>query len=120
MTDKTPQHAPAIHKNRLVLFVTASIIIALVLVVISMILYVSSGAIQLDASRPGVKSVSDKIDQTDSFKSFPATGPVDKDTLDQFRELYDGQVQRVTTSDAFSPEVLEDEALGIDAGTADE
>lgn len=120
MTEETIEPSPRIHKNRLVLFVASSIVIALVLVVISMVLYVSGGAIQLDASRPGVKSLSSQVDQTDTFESFPATGNVDKKTLDQFRKLYDQQVQRVTSTDAFSTEVLDDSALGIDAPSAAE
>lgn len=120
MTEETVEQSPRIHKNRLVLFVASSIAIALVLVVISIVLYVSGGAIQLDASRPGVKSLSNKVDQTDTFQGFPATGNVDKKTLDQFRKLYDQQVQRVTSSDAFNADVLDDAALGIDAPSADQ
>lgn len=120
MTEETNDVPVRAHKNRLVLFVATSVIIALVLVGISMVLYVSSGAIQLDASRPGVKSVTDQVDQSDSFKGFPATGNVDKKTLDQFRKLYDEQVKGVTASDAFNARVLGDEALGIDAPGADQ
>lgn len=120
MTEETNDTPVQAHKNRLVIFVAASVALALVLVVISMVLYVSSGAIQLDASRPGVKSVTDQVDQTDSFKGFPATGTIDKKTLDQFRKLYDEQVKSVTTSDAFNAGVLSDEALEIDAPGADE
>lgn len=119
MTEELTEQAPKIHKNRLVLFVAGSIVISLVLVVISMVLYVSGGAIQLDASRPGVKSLSNQVDQSDSFQGFPATGTVDKKTLDQFRKLYKDQVQRVTSQDAFNADVLDDSALGIDAPTAD-
>lgn len=119
MTEEQVQ-SPRIHKNRLVLFVAGSIGIALVLVVVSMVLYVSGGAIQLDASRPGVKSLSSQVDRSGSFESFPATGDVDKKTLEQFRKLYDKQVKQVTASDAFNAEVLDDSALGIDAPAAEQ
>lgn len=115
MIDETQPQVRSVHKNRLVIFVASSILLALVLVIISMVLYVSSGAIQLDASRPGVQSVTDQVDQTDSFKSFPSTGSVDAKTLDQFRRLYDEQVKTVTERDAFNAAVLSDAALGIDA-----
>lgn len=120
MTEETLHQSPKIHKNRLVIFVSTSIAIALVLVVISMVLYVSSGAIQLDASRPGVQAVTDQVDQSGSFISFPATGTVDAKTLDQFRKLYDEQVKTVTARDAFNATVLSDSALGIDAPAVDQ
>lgn len=120
MTEETSQQSTGIRRHQLALFIGSSIVIALVLVVISMVLYVSGGAIQLDASRPGVKALTDKVDQTDSFKSFPATGSVDKKTLEQFRKLYDEQVRQVTTGDAFNASVLDDAALGIDAPAAGE
>ena len=63
-------------KNQLVVFVSGSIVVALILVVVSMALYASSGAAQLDLSRPGYQSVQDKVDRTDTFQSFSANGPV--------------------------------------------
>lgn len=120
MTEETSTQSTGVHRHQLALFIGSSIAIALLLVVVSMVLYVSGGAIQLDASRPGIKAVSNKIDQTDSFKSFPATGSVDQKTLEQFRTLYDEQVRQVTTTDAFNASVLDDAALGIDAPAADE
>ena len=117
--DQITTEPKALHRNKLVLFIAGSIVIALSLVVIALALYVSSGAIQQDLSRPGYKTVQNKVDKTDTFKSFPASGTVDEKTLDQFRKLYDEQVQRVTASDAFNPDVLNDQALGIDAPAAD-
>lgn len=119
MTEETLQHSDAsepkaLYRNKLVLFISGSIVVALLLVAVAMALYASSGAAQLDLSRPGYKAVQDKVDKTDTFKSFSASGSVDDKTLDQFRKLYDEQVQRVTTSDAFNPDVLSDQALGID------
>lgn len=106
--------------HRLALFVGGSIFIAFVLVMISMALYNSSGAAQLDISRPGYRSVQSKVDQTDNFESFPATGTVDKQTLEQFQKLYDKQTKQVDTSDAFSSSTLDDQVLGIDDPGADQ
>ena len=125
MTDEqlvAGQHAPthAWYKNRLVLFIAGSIVLAFVLVTVSMMLYISSGTVQLDASRPGVKAVQNKVDQSDTFKGFPATGSVTSSTLDEFKKLYDEQVRQVTSIDAFDPTVLGDQSLGIDAPGADQ
>jgi len=115
---------PAAHiawyRQQMVLFVAGSIAIALFLVFVSMALYVSSGAAQLDLSRPGYKNVQNKVDQSDTFESFSASGTVDKNVLDQFQKLYDKQTKQVDNSDAFSSSALDDQALGIDAPAASE
>ena len=102
------------YRQRLLLLVVGSVIIALLLVVIAMAIYVSSGAAQLDISRPGYQSVQDQVDTT-TFESFPSTGSVDTETIDDFLELYDKQTGRVDSNDVFSEDALADKALGIDA-----
>jgi len=106
------------YRKELVLFIATSLVIALALVLVSMALYASSGAAQLDLSRPGYKSVQSELDQSDNFEGFPATGAVNKDTLDKFQQLYDKQTKLVTDTDVFSPSVLDDSALGLDDVTA--
>ena len=120
MTEETEHSAalPAYRRN-IALFISCSVLIAFLLVLISMALYNSSGAAQLDLSRPGYKSVQDQVNRTDNFESFPATGPVTTTILEQFLKLFDRQVRPVSTTDAFSPAALDDQALGIDAPTAD-
>lgn len=108
------------YRAELVVFVVGSVCVAAGLVLVSMALYNSSGAAQLDLSRPGYKAVQDKVDQTDTFKSFPATGSVNSKTIDDFQKLYSKQVQQVTANSAFDPAVLDDQALGIDAPSGDE
>lgn len=111
----TAEHNKAWYRTRLALFIGGSILIAFLLVLVSMALYVSSGAAQLDLSRPGYKSVQSKVDPNETFKSFPSTGSVDSKTIEQFQKLFDEQVKQVRSVDAFNPGVLEDQALGIDA-----
>lgn len=108
------------YQTRIVLFIGGSIGVALLLVLISMALYVSSGAAQLDLSRPGYQSVQNKVDPSDKFKSFPASGTVNEATIDQFQKLYQDQVNKVTATDAFNPDVLSNQALGIDAPGVDQ
>ncbi len=110
----TPAEASAKpwYRADLFLFITGSLVIAIILVVISMALYESSGAAQLDLSRPGYKAVQGEI-RSDTFESFPANGPVTRETLEQFKELYEKQVTPVTGKDAFNPGALDDEVLGI-------
>lgn len=111
----TAEQNKAWYRTHLALFIGGSIIIAFMLVLISMALYASSGAAQLDLSRPGYQSVQSKVDPSDSFKSFPSTGRVDDKTIEQFQKLFKEQVRQVTSVDAFNPTVLENQALGVDA-----
>lgn len=106
--------------HKLALFVSGSIFIAFILVMVSMALYNSSGAAQLDISRPGYRSAQNKVDQSDNFESFPATGSVEKKTIDQFQKLYDKQTKQVGNSDAFSSSAMDDQVLGIDDPSVDQ
>ena len=108
------------YKARLVIFIAGSIGIALLLVALSLALYVSSGAAQLDLSRPGYQSVQSQVENGETFKGFPSTGAVDEKAISQFNKLFDEQVKQVTGTDAFNPEVLSNQALGIDAPGSDQ
>ncbi len=108
------------YRSELFMFIGGSLIVAFILVLISMALYESSGAAQLDLSRPGYKSVRNEVDQSDTFEGFSASGPVTRTVIDQFQTLYQKQVKAVTGKDAFSSNVLEDQALGIDDPAANQ
>ena len=107
------------YRKQLLIFIGGSIIVALLLVLVSMALYASSGAAQLDLSRPGYKSVQNEVSKNDRFESFPATGPVTNQTIGQFLDLYNRQTKSVDNSDAYTADTLGDQALGIDAPTTD-
>lgn len=107
------------YRSELFLFIGGSLIMAFVLVLIGMALYESSGAAQLDLSRPGYNLVRSEVNQSNAFEGFPADGPVTRDVLDEFQELYEKQVKPVTGKDAFSSAVLDDSALNIDDAPID-
>ena len=123
MTDDThhgdDQFGPAMgHRRSILVFIFGCVFVAFSLVLASMALYNSSGAAQLDLSRPGYKSVQNEVD-TEAFESFSATGDVTKQTLEQFLKLYKKQVKPVDNVDAFAPDALSEQALSIDAPSAD-
>lgn len=123
MVDDQHSHAHVAvpwYRMRVVLLVGGSIVIAIILVMVSMALYASSGAAQLDLSRPGYQAVQDQVEQADRFKSFPASGSVDDKTIEQFKKLYEEQVLQVTSVDAFNPDVLGEQALGIGTPATDQ
>lgn len=98
-------------QHRFMLLIAGTIIIALILVVISMVIYNVSGSAQLDLSRPGYQDVSDKVDETDSIDEYNATGPINKTTVNEFTKLYDEQSTKAKAIDAFNGDPLNPEVL---------
>lgn len=98
-------------QHRFMLLIAVTIVTALVLVVISLVIYNVSGSAQLDLSRPGYQGVSDKVDQTDSIDEYTASGPVNKATVDEFTKLYDAQAVKAKAVDAFNGDPLNPEVL---------
>jgi hypothetical protein len=78
---------------------------------ISVIIYNTSGAAQLDLSRPGYQSVSDKVEVTDNIDTYSASGPVNKDSINAFMKLYDEQASKAKKVDAFNGDPLNPEVL---------
>jgi hypothetical protein len=101
-------------EHRFMVLVGVTIVISLFLVGVALSLYNSSGAAQLDLSRPGYKSVSEKAQRSDDFSSYPAIGVIDKAALEQFKKLYSAQAQRATNVDSFGGDVMSDQALSLD------
>lgn len=110
-------HLKGWEKHRFLVMVGVSIIVALLLVAVSMKLYESSGAAQLDLSRPGYEHVSEKVSQPEVFKGFPAIGEINQQAIDDFRAMYEKRAIQATNVDSFSGDVMSDAALSIDAPT---
>ncbi len=98
-------------RHRFFLMVFGTIIVALVLVVVSLVMYNVGGTAQLDLSRPGYQSVSDQVERTDAIDGFSSVGPVDADVIQEFIELYDEQAAKATAVDAFNGDPLNPELL---------
>lgn len=100
-------------EHRFLVLVGGTIIISLFLVGVALALYASSGTAQLDLSRPGYKSVRDQAVKSDTFDGFPASGPINKDTISQFRTLYEKEAQKLDES-SFGGSVMSDQSLSLD------
>jgi len=101
-------------RHKFMLLVGLTIATSLFLVWIALGLYNSSGAAQLDLSRPGYKSVQSQVTKDDTFNGYPSTGSMNKAALDQFRGLYTTRAAQATGVDSFGGGVMSDQALGID------
>jgi hypothetical protein len=103
-----------IHKHNFLIFITLSIVISAVVVYISMQMYNSSGAAQLDLSRPGYVSVRSKVNASDGyFEAYQANGTINKGVIDNFKKLFNKQAQKIEAVDAFGGSPLDSTALGI-------
>lgn len=98
-------------RHRFVVLLAGATLIALVLTTISITIYYRSGAAQLDLSRPGYRSVSDKVEKDTTDDSFSASGAVTKDVIEEFIKLYDAQAAKAKGVDAFNGDPLNPEVL---------
>lgn len=102
-------------KRRFVFMISCSIVLSLILVFVSMVIYSSSGAAQLDLSRPGYMEVrSQAVTGSSDLKYYSDTGVVDQSTIDEFKALFDTQAKKINAVDAFGSDPLSDSALGVD------
>ena len=102
-------------EHRFLIMVGVSIAISLFLVGVALALYASSGAAQLDLSRPGYQSVRNQAPREDTFGGFSSTGVLDKAALEQFEKLYDERSKQVIGIESFGGDGMSDESLSIQA-----
>lgn len=102
------------HDHRLAVLIVMAIFVSLILVAISMWLYDSSGAAQLDLSRPGYSSVRDQARSDEKIDAFPSTGAITEKTLNDFEDMFGRYADEATAVDAFGGDVLGEKQLGID------
>lgn len=104
-------------EHRFMVLIIGTIVIAITLVSISIAIYQFSGSAQLDLSRPGYQSVSDKVNRTDPVTDYSAYGPVNKSTVSDFTTLYDTQTAKAKAIDAFNGDPLNPNVLESGAPT---
>lgn len=100
--------------HRLLLMVFGSVVVAGLLVMVSLALYYSTGASQLDLSRPGYSDIRDQVRNDDDYKGFEANGPIDAESLAEFEKLYSQKLKEIEATDAFRNDVLSPKSLQIE------
>lgn len=109
-----PKEGPIGSKYRFMILIAGSIITSFILVIIGMTIYNSSGAAQLDLSRPGYKSVrAQSITGDNNLQKFPDTGTITQTTIDDFQKIYTQQADKIKAADAFNGDPLSPDALGL-------
>lgn len=100
-------------KYRFLVFIAIAVALAAFLVSVALALYNSSGAAQLDLSRPGYQSVREQAPRSTTYEGFPASGTLDTESLVEFRKLYKEKSKEAQAIDSFSGDVISDKALSI-------
>jgi hypothetical protein len=104
--------------NKLPLMIIITIFISILSTIISLSIYKISGDIYIDRSRPGFISDEEKNEpkEPDNVYSFPIEGEVTRYDLDTFYE----KLSNIDINmEAFSPDALSDDVLGINPLPAD-
>lgn len=106
-------------QHRFFTLIVGVIIISFFLVSVALSLYNSSGAAQLDLSKPGYQDVRQQAKRDTTTKAYPSTGPLDKEALDSFAKMYTEHTGRVMSVDTFDSAALSEESLRMLNGTHD-
>ncbi len=103
-------------QHRFMVLVVGVIMISLFMVSIALSIYNSSGAALLDLSRPGYQSVRDQAIDSRAT-SYPSSGPLDAEALDEFEKMYDERTSKVIDVDSFDASALSEESLQLLSNT---
>ncbi|NCU37629.1 hypothetical protein EOL96_01005 [Candidatus Saccharibacteria bacterium] len=100
-------------QHRFIGLIIIVISISLFLVSVSLSLYNSSGAAQLDLSRPGYQDVREQARRETVTKAFPSTGVLDEEAMSDFSVMYQEQISKVLSSESFDAAALSEESLQL-------
>lgn len=98
---------------RFFVLIALVVTIALFLVSVALSLYNSSGAAQVDLSRPDYESIRNQANQDKNDKSFNSTGTLDEEALKSFESLYSDRAAKVVGVDSFDAAALSEESLQL-------
>ena len=108
-------HIESTARRRFVIMMAGAILVSIFLVYVAMSLYRSSGTYQLDLSRPGYDDARQEATrEREVFNGFASDGTINKQTLDEFNELYRQKAEEALSIDAFSGDALSDKTLSLD------
>ena len=104
--------------RNLVVLAAIAIVISLSLTTVSMAIYHYSGDIYLDRSRPGylpdTEEVEDEEDTEEGVYTFPKTGPITKEVLDEYLEKLQVEIDALDEyQDPFDDGALSNEHFGL-------
>ena len=100
-------------RHRFFVLIAGVIVISFVMIIIGMYIYNTSGAAQVDLSRPGYKSVQAEASRQGVTDAYSATGDLTADDFDEFNKMYDEHSRQVVGVESFDPEALSNDTLQL-------
>jgi len=101
-------------RHTLGFFILAAVIVAVALTVVSVSIYVLSGAINVDCSLPTVAEVCSKeVIEDENEKSFAPNGFFNEQAIKDFNAVFSDIKSRLDKMGNFSADVISDEALDL-------
>lgn len=100
-------------RHRFFALIVCVLLISFAFVCVSLSLYNSSGAAQVDLSRPGYQSIQSEATRGTVEDSFSATGKLDEKAFNEFNSQYDNHLKRITGVDSFDPQALDVNGLQL-------
>ena len=98
-------------KVNFLMFIGTAIVLSIAMVMWALDLYNSSGAAQVDLSRPGYQSIREEASTGTGDDVFDSSGSLDATALDEFDAMYSKHAKRVVDSNSFTSDALTDKSL---------
>ena len=118
---ETEAHEEAVltrwQQHRFLVMIAGAITVACFLVSVALGLYNSSGAAQVDLSRPDYEAIRQQANQDKNDKSFESTGALDDTAMQSFEDVYDARAAKVVGVDSFDAAALSEESLQLLGGS---
>lgn len=99
-------------QHKLVAAISLVFVVTGLLTVISMTLYIQSGASGLDLSRPGFTDSRNNLQQ-ETDTTFKSTGELSAEDITTFKRLYERQRAVLNSLSSFNDDSISDDALGL-------
>lgn len=110
---RTERIIEIIQRHRIVYAVIAALLISFLLTIVSMALYVTSGASRLDLSRPGYERVRSEVQQNSDKDDFSSTGGINQGVAKDFQVRFNRHRDTLSKLDTFGTNALDDNELQI-------
>ena len=105
-------------EHRFLVMICGVIAIAGVMVWIAMDMYNTSGAAQVDLSRPGFQEVRKQAARDAEPETYKTEGSITKQSLDEFKKMYQQRRSKIADG-TFDPNVLSVESLQLFSTNSD-
>ena len=101
------------NRYKLPLALFGVVLISLALTITSVSIYTTSGASQIDLSRPGFEQERVEVRQNEPARTYDTTSPITQTSIDEFLTEYDKRASDLGQYGSFSGPALDDASLQL-------